>query len=534
MLFPARAGFVDLTSDDDDVDMLCIDRRLPPPAKRPRHSPARRRPTEHPCQSGGACSSRCRHLSLGSQPGLRAVVVELEDQPNPSSPEAPDVPNFLWVPPKELTVLDTELQGLRDRCPCAGCISTTSGLIVRMPIETGQVGGMRSRAWGITTSQPIVVEVVLPPDGGPPTVSVYQCNDPDLNRPAVAHRTDALGLMQYFLQSRAERRLRELWEAAVSEVAAGCNTAAGPRADGTPAMLRGGTLGEVFSYLDFRFNTASSHCIMCDCDLEITTVSLTVCDAAPCQAFYRTASCGSLVTSALRHSPQVVDLLLNLLMAACQRNNGKSYGVPLPDAQGTAIANAAQQNFLPPPSVNTPPLVQGSQWQRSLVTNYQQAYWQRQAAAYNYQQPATYWQQRRTCLPLPFEPFPYGIGFDKDRQQDVQLLVDTCDKLPPLMSLQCHRDDAGLKAALDNIDPLLFPLLKWVICSTRMFLSHVPEADCLKEMYTPYQFKVLASNPEHERAFQGWCAQARQQTGARTSRTYFGFHGSPISNWHSV
>eukprot|EP00667_Euglena_gracilis_P004111 EG_transcript_4124 len=505
MPFP-RPDCVDLTASDDeaDTDVRCADAPRPPPPKRQRltESPP-------PCRNGGACSSRCWHGPLDHRSPTEEVVVALEEQPEPSSPECPESPDLLWEPSDELTVLDTELLLLRDRCPCAGSVTTAAGLVVRLPIDTGHIGCMRSGAWGISTTQPIVVEILLPAGEGPPTVCVYQSDDPDLNRPAVAHRTDALGLMQYFLQSRAERRLRELWEAAVSEVAAGgsSSSAAAVPGAGASRVLKGGTLAELFSYLDFRFNTAASHCIMCDRDLEITTVSLTVCDAVPCQAFYRTASCGSLVSSALRHSPQVVDLLLNLLMAACQRSNQKHYGVPLPYAPPRGKADPNKQNFLPPPSrVPTVAMpVPGRLTADGLAT----------------------------LAVAPFEPFPYDLGFDTKRRQNVLLLMDTCNKLPALQSLQGHLDDTSLKAALDATDPLLFLLLKWVLCSTRMFLSLVPPEDCLKDLHTPYQFKVLASNPEHERAYQGWCAQARQHLHHPTG-TYFGFHGSPISNWHSV
>ncbi len=51
-------------------------------------------------------------------------------------------------------------------------------------------------------------------------------------------------------------------------------------------------------------------------------------------------------------------------------------------------------------------------------------------------------------------------------------------------------------------------------------------------MCTPYQFQVVSSFPEHEKKFLQWKEKARRETKKKGS--YHAFHGSPITNWHSI
>src|SRR5689334_6566103 len=87
-----------------------------------------------------------------------------------------------------------------------------------------------------------------------------------------------------------------------------------------------------------------------------------------------------------------------------------------------------------------------------------------------------------------FEPFPHGIGFNKAKgEQDLDLLVATLDLIPSvkvlqiadslsnhLQEMQQYSSDAQLKAVLDDISPLCFPLLRWTIQSNRTHLSKIP------------------------------------------------------------
>lgn len=413
-----------------------------------------------------------------------------------SLPAAPSHPEPHWISveaeaedlPSSETLWEAEMDALRDCCPMAGMYhGPDNEIIVRLPIDTDHIGCIRSRTWGILTTAPLIVEIAFRASADP-DIDALQSTAPDLNVSQLPPCAEPLGVIRFFIKSRAER-----WWA---EHAAG-GASVSERLSGT--LLR-----DWFEYLNFRFNTASTYCLVCDCDLETTTVALTVCDRAECQKFYRTASYGSVLCSEVRRSAEVVDLLLNMLVASALRSNPKCYGVPL---AGDCAA---------PKDANVLPAVSAA--------NFGVPY----GAAYA--RPPYAGQHGVQLQPAAFEPYPYGLGFDTGGKQDVRLLLDTVDKVPPIRDLQRFTTDMDLKQHLDLIDPLIFPLLKWLVCSTRTCLCPLPAEDCLPEMNTPYQFKVLNANPEHERRFQEWCDKAR----AQGTGTYRGFHGSPMANWHSV
>jgi hypothetical protein len=132
--------------------------------------------------------------------------------------------------------------------------------------------------------------------------------------------------------------------------------------------------------------------------------------------------------------------------------------------------------------------------------------------------------------PQSFEPFPYNLGFEYDNGdqvfctfslrflvsqfsiQNIKLLRETVDAIPPVSELQKCSSDVHLQAFLDEVaSPLAFPLLRWVLRSSRAHLSLIPAHKQLVEMGTPYQFQIVSTNPEHERTFQKWKQQAKRE-----------------------
>lgn len=122
-----------------------------------------------------------------------------------------------------------------------------------------------------------------------------------------------------------------------------------------------------------------------------------------------------------------------------------------------------------------------------------------------------------------FEPFPYGIGFETDTgEQDIDKLLCVLDLIPPIEEMKKYSSDEQLKFVLDKIDPLCFPLLRWILQSNRTHLSLIPENEQIKEMNTPHQFQIISSFPEHERKFQEWRSRSISEGG---KGTFVSFHG---------
>lgn len=103
---------------------------------------------------------------------------------------------------------------------------------------------------------------------------------------------------------------------------------------------------------------------------------------------------------------------------------------------------------------------------------------------------------------------------------------------------------------MDEINPLCFPLLRWILRSNRSSLALLPPAKQVKGMKTKLQFQVVTAFPELEQKFQSWKEQARQMgkgivripgqgskaatKKGRQSGSYNAWHGSPINNFHSI
>lgn len=150
------------------------------------------------------------------------------------------------------------------------------------------------------------------------------------------------------------------------------------------------------------------------------------------------------------------------------------------------------------------------------------------------------------------------------------------DNIPPIKELQQCSSDVHLQALLEEeSSELAFPLLRWLLRSSRAHLSLIPSNKQITQMGTPYQFQIVSANPEHERTFQKWKQQAKTEKPRLTQAqkqqqqamyggmiglgqyvpkpgggftlkkdpeeeprnntgSFHAFHGSPISNWHSI
>ncbi|KAM7396896.1 hypothetical protein PAMP_019901 [Pampus punctatissimus] len=82
-----------------------------------------------------------------------------------------------------------------------------------------------------------------------------------------------------------------------------------------------------------------------------------------------------------------------------------------------------------------------------------------------------------------------------------------------------------IKKQMDQIDPLAYPLLQWILASNRSHIVKLPLNRQLKFMHTPHQFLLISSPPSKE---------ARFQTARKLYGSTFAFHGSHIENWHSI
>jgi len=86
---------------------------------------------------------------------------------------------------------------------------------------------------------------------------------------------------------------------------------------------------------------------------------------------------------------------------------------------------------------------------------------------------------------------------------------------------------------LNSLDPLLYPLLRWIIISNRAHLRLLADSERMASIGTQYQFVLLNSTPEAEITFQSIKRTCENQKG-KGSGSVYAFHGSSTGNWHSI
>jgi len=97
--------------------------------------------------------------------------------------------------------------------------------------------------------------------------------------------------------------------------------------------------------------------------------------------------------------------------------------------------------------------------------------------------------------------------------------------VPTIEEVKKLPDTKSIKVMLDSIDRLAFPLLRWIITSNRAHLAKLETKDCIEEMKTEHQYIFMSSPPEKESKFQ----KIKKEKGS-----FWAFHGSSFSNWHSI
>ncbi|KAJ3301850.1 hypothetical protein HDU93_006790, partial [Gonapodya sp. JEL0774] len=89
----------------------------------------------------------------------------------------------------------------------------------------------------------------------------------------------------------------------------------------------------------------------------------------------------------------------------------------------------------------------------------------------------------------------------------------------------------SLRNMLDEIDLLLYPLLRWIIASNRAYFRELwnPEERLAGLDKRYIQFKMVMGSLEKEEQF------VKEKAGSsKRPQSIYAFHGSPLRNWHSI
>ncbi|CAG8455032.1 3095_t:CDS:10 [Ambispora leptoticha] len=129
-----------------------------------------------------------------------------------------------------------------------------------------------------------------------------------------------------------------------------------------------------------------------------------------------------------------------------------------------------------------------------------------------------------------------------DDTPNYTLLQTVIDRLPSVNVMVEYAKKKTLKAELDQLDLLCFPLLSWIISSNRTHLrlleSNEEKVQFNEGATTAYsnwkQFVMIMSSPEKEQEFQREKERLRRERVGQSLGELYAFHGSPLNNWHSI
>jgi hypothetical protein len=113
-------------------------------------------------------------------------------------------------------------------------------------------------------------------------------------------------------------------------------------------------------------------------------------------------------------------------------------------------------------------------------------------------------------------------SFDEDA-----ICTHLCSSCPSITSLkELALQGIDVRKVLNDISPKLYPILRWLITSSRSYLKSIEPENQIHDMDTPYQFILLTDTPEREKVF--------QELKSKEQKWFYAFHGSDTSNWFSI
>jgi len=83
--------------------------------------------------------------------------------------------------------------------------------------------------------------------------------------------------------------------------------------------------------------------------------------------------------------------------------------------------------------------------------------------------------------------------------EDVAVVSRVVDLIPKLAEMSKYKTSKVLKEKLDEIDPLAYPLLRWILTSNRTHLEKLQATETIAGLGTVHQFLLLSSTPAHEK-----------------------------------
>lgn len=182
-----------------------------------------------------------------------------------------------------------------------GIVKDAGKVTLRFAISPDSIlSDLMAEIWQINNSKRIIIEIlVISGTTLPPSISLYQTSDADLNTPALS--TTTFGLMWY-LQKRLERYLSKNW----------------------PPTASNHLFLDMITYTIDKISVCTKTCVICDTNLAFEMLKPSICDSALCTFSSEQYGLGQDVSAMLQYAPEVFDLLISSTAAICARALSRS------------------------------------------------------------------------------------------------------------------------------------------------------------------------------------------------------------------
>ncbi|KAF8580706.1 hypothetical protein K439DRAFT_1636776 [Ramaria rubella] len=266
-----------------------------------------------------------------------------------------------------------------------------------------------------------------------------------------------------------------------------------------------------YSYLIRRLTLCTRYCLVCHTKIRANFEALKpyVCDSKLCIYQYYALNLGLSIEYEICNNPKVVDLLVSLTYVSALENQLSD---SLPIGLGLRV---------PPPK------------------------------------------------PLPHINYNYGltmsgvttnsnsggeaVSADSDGLCDFDKLslalmrvaiVEMIETLPPIASMKEHLERKAqnevrpqLRSMGEQILPAAWSILRWCVASFTAYLEEISDKDEVISNISPgwRQFRFSVGAPDKEARYQTALVEVqKREVNALRYPAIYGFHGSPLRNWHSI
>jgi poly [ADP-ribose] polymerase 6/8 len=224
----------------------------------------------------------------------------------------------------------------------------------------------------------------------------------------------------------------------------------------------------MMSYAIDKLMTCVDNCMICDKRLAFSMLKPSICDDALCLFSHEQFGLGVDPAAEIAAHPEVVDMLISCTMAAAVGGDCK--------------------RFTPFPA--------------HLEVKWKEANGKEVTKRY--------------------QAVPTG----DPTNNDLLLVKGVIDKFPSVTEMARWPTTQELKTELDRRDHMCYPLLRWILTSTRAHLERLKPGESIQALNsTKHQYLLLSSPPAKERKFQ----EEKKKHGS-----FLAFHGSAFPNWHSI